>query len=99
MSDGHFGDVSPLSCFFGWGGDPASNSSIQFRFLISIDERNSVSSGVLSDKLSSAVTPSASPALRIRGCSMEASYCANLSQGTVQIGGKLTGASLACRFF
>ena len=50
--------------------------------------------GASGERLSRAKTPSASPALRISGCSIEASYCAHNNHGTVQIGGKLTGASL-----
>src|SRR3569832_2811895 len=100
ICDGHFGERNPANpfgvCSKGLG--PRSSFSISARFSMSTEERNSALGAASGEKLTSAETPSAAPALRISGCSIEASYCAHQNHGTVQIGGKLTGASRMCRF-
>src|ERR1700733_1753267 len=98
---GHFGDFNPAKPTGFWltGLGPRNIVSMRSRVSTATVERNSVSGGVFGEKLTSAETPSASPALRIMGCSIEASYCAHRNHGAVQIGGKLTGASWGGRVF
>ena len=87
--DGHFGDISPLKSF-GFrpkGSGPRNIASMRTRISSATDELKSFSGGWSGDRLTSAATPSASPALRISGCSIDASYCAHQNHGTVQTGG------------
>ena len=85
MSSGHLGDVRPDKPSFVLGGLPAMICSILLRLTTSTLDLYRPFEG--SVRLSSADTPSNSPALRTIGCMIEPLYCTQSNHGVFQIRG------------
>ena len=86
MSFGHFGDLRPGKPSFAFGGvSPLIICSISNRVsTFTLDLYRPFEGSV---RLSSADTPSDSPALRTIGCMMEPLYCTQSNHGVFQIRG------------
>src|SRR5260370_41977108 len=94
---GHFGDFRPEKPFSALGGSPLIMLSILSSvFTCTLDLYRPFDGSI---RLSSADTPSASPALRTIGCMMEPLYCTQSNQGVFQNRGYCTGADEAAHYF